>query len=189
MTRLTRHTVETAPEASKEILAQNEKAFGFVPGLYQVMAGAPQLLQTYGAIHKAFQKTSFNAKEQTVVWQTINVEHECTYCVPAHTALAGMMNVDPALNEALRAEAPLGDGKLEALRTFALIVARNRGHVTQADLDAFYAAGYGEQQVLEVILGVAQKVLSNYTNHIAQTTVDPAFSQFEWTRSSGKAAA
>lgn len=188
MTRLTRHTVETAPEASKDLLAQTEKAFGFAPGLYQVMAGAPQLFQTYSAIHQAFQKTSFNAKEQTVVWQTINVEHECTYCVPAHTALAGMMNVDTALNEALRNEAPLNDAKLEALRTFALIVVRNRGHVTQADLDTFYSAGYGEQQVLEVILGVAQKVLSNYTNHIAQTPVDPAFEQFAWARSRSEAA-
>ncbi|WP_366524330.1 hypothetical protein [uncultured Roseobacter sp.] len=77
----------------------------------------------------------------------------------------------------------MNDAKLEALRTFTLVVVRNRGHVTQADLDAFYAAGYGEQQVLEVILGVAQKVLSNYTNHIAQTPVDPAFTQFTWTHS------
>lgn len=182
MTRLTRHIVETAPEGVKDFLAQTEKTFGFAPGLYQVMASAPQLLQTYGAIQQAFQKTSFNAKEQTVVWQTINVEHECTYCVPAHTALAGKMNVDPALNEALRNEAPLNDAKREALRTFTLVVVRNRGHVSQADLDAFYAAGYGEQQVLEVILGVAQKVLSNYTNHIAQTPVDPAFEQLAWQR-------
>lgn len=188
MTRLTRHTVETAPEGSKETLAQTEKAFGFAPGLFQIMAGAPQLLQTYNTIHQAFQKTSLNARELTVVWQTINVEHECTYCVPAHTALAGMMNVDPALNEALRNEAPLGDAKLEALRTFALLVIRNRGHVTQADLDNFYAAGYGEQQVLEVVLGVAQKVITNYTNHIAQTPVDPAFTQFSWKPNAAEAA-
>jgi len=99
-----------------------------------------------------------------------------------------MMNVDPTLNEALRNEAPLNDAKLEALRTFVLIVVRNRGHVTQADLDTFYAAGYGEQQVLEVILGVAQKVLSNYTNHIAQTPVDPVFEQFSWARNRSEAA-
>ncbi|MEL7453246.1 MAG: carboxymuconolactone decarboxylase family protein, partial [Pseudomonadota bacterium] len=133
MTRLTQHTVETAPEGAKDTLAQTAKAFGFTPGLFQVMAGAPQLLQTYNTIHQAFQKTSFNARELTVVWQTINVEHECTYCVPAHTALAGMMKVDPALNQALRNEAPLNDAKLEALRTFALLVVRNRGHVTNAD--------------------------------------------------------
>ncbi|GAA0468990.1 carboxymuconolactone decarboxylase family protein [Parasphingorhabdus litoris] len=188
MTRLTKHTVETAPDGAKDTLAQTEKTFGFAPGLFQVMAGAPQLLQTYNVIHQAFQKTSFNARELTVVWQTINVEHECTYCVPAHTALAGMMNVDPELNDALRNEAPLNDAKLEALRTFTLLVVRNRGHVAQTDLEAFYAAGYGEQQVLEVILGVAQKVISNYTNHIAQTPVDPAFTKFTWTRSSAEAA-
>mgnify|MGYP000704292700 FL=1 len=112
----------------------------------------------------------------------INVEHACHYCVPAHTGIANMMKVDEAITEALRNETPLADEKLEALRTFTLSVVRNRGNVTQEDLDAFYAVGYGEQQVLEVILGLAQKTISNYTNHIAHTPVDDAFKKFEWSK-------
>ena len=63
-----------------------------------------------------------------------------------------------------------------------LTIVRNRGNVTQEDLDAFYAAGYGEQQVLEIILGLSQKVISNYTNHIAHTPVDEPFKKFEWSK-------
>ena len=63
-----------------------------------------------------------------------------------------------------------------------LTIVRNRGQVTQQDLEAFYAAGYGEQQVLEIILGLAQKVISNYTNHIASTPLDAPFQQFAWTK-------
>jgi len=44
------------------------------------------------------------------------------------------------------------------------------------------------QQVLEIFLGLAQKVLSNYTNHIAQTPVDPAFTLFTSTRRSSEVA-
>lgn len=91
-----------------------------------------------------------------------------------------MMKVDNEIIESLRNETPLTDAKLESLRTFTLSMVRNRGNVSQQDLEAFYAAGYGEQQVLEIILGLSQKVISNYTNHIANTPVDAAFQKFAW---------
>lgn len=182
MTNFPRHTAETAPEAAKERLIASEKAYGFLPGLYQVMADAPQLLETYQRTHEAFMSTSFNNTELTVVWQTINVEHECHYCVPAHTGIAHSMGIAQDVIDALRDETPLADPKLEALRTFTLALTRGRGNATPAEFEAFYAEGYGSQQVLEIILGLSQKVLSNYTNHVAQTAVDPAFQQFSWSR-------
>jgi alkylhydroperoxidase family enzyme len=63
-----------------------------------------------------------------------------------------------------------------------LTIVRNRGQVTQEDLNAFYAAGYEERQVLEIILGLSQKTISNYTNHIANTPVDEAFKKFAWSK-------
>ncbi|MBO9479468.1 carboxymuconolactone decarboxylase family protein [Shimia sp. R11_0] len=182
MTTFPRYTAETAPEAAKERLVASEKAYGFLPGLYQVMAGAPQLLETYQRTHEAFVSTSFDNTELTVVWQTINVEHECHYCVPAHTGIAHSMNVDAGVIDALRNETPLADPKLEALRTFTLALVRGRGHVAPEAYEVFYAAGYGTQQVLEIILGLSQKILSNYTNHVAQTAVDPAFEPFAWSK-------
>ena len=180
MTTLKVHNIETAPEGSKALLEQSLKANGMIPGLHGVLAGAPGILEAYQTIHKLFTETSFNKEELTVVWQTINVEHECHYCVPAHTAIANMMKVDQSITESLRNETPLEDAKLEALRTLTLAITRNRGHVSQEELTAFYAVGYGEQQVLEIILGLSQKVISNYTNHIANTAVDAPFQPFAW---------
>lgn len=180
MTTLKVHNIETAPEGSKALLEQSLKANGMVPGLHGVLAGAPGILEAYQTIHKLFTETSFNKEELTVVWQTINVEHKCHYCVPAHTAIAKMMKVDDAVTEALRNKTPLEDSKLKALRTLTLAITRNRGHVSQEELKAFYEAGYGEQQVLEIILGLSQKVISNYTNHIANTEVDAPFQKFAW---------
>ena len=57
---------------------------------------------------------------------------------------------------------------------------RNRGFVNDADTQAFLAAGYTNKQILEVILGVSQKVMSNYVNHFAQTPVDKVFEKFAW---------
>ncbi|MEO9481412.1 MAG: carboxymuconolactone decarboxylase family protein [Maribacter dokdonensis] len=182
MTTLKVHNIESAPEGSKPLLENSQKSFGMIPGLHGVLAASPKILEAYQTLHQLFTETSFNEEELTVVWQTINVEHACHYCVPAHTAIANMMKVDDAITEALRNETPLADAKLEALRTMTLTIVRNRGNVTQEDLDAFYAAGYGEQQVLEIILGLSQKVISNYTNHIAHTPVDEPFKKFEWSK-------
>lgn len=182
MTTLTIHTLETAPEASKPMLEKSKKAYGMVPNLHAVLASAPSTFDAYQKLHELFVNTSFDAEELTVVWQGINVEHGCDYCVPAHTGIAHSMKVDPALTEALRNQEPMPTAKLQALLDMTLTIVRNRGHVSQEELDAFYSAGYGEQQVLEIILGLSQKVISNYTNHIAGTPVDAPFKAFAWSK-------
>ncbi|TXE10602.1 carboxymuconolactone decarboxylase family protein [Gelidibacter salicanalis] len=182
MTSLKIHTIETAPEDSKPFLEYSQKANGMIPGLHGVLAGSPGLLEAYQTIHKLFTESSFDNDELTVVWQTINVEHACHYCVPAHTGIAKMMKVDEAITEALRNQTPLENSKLEALRTMTLNLVRNRGQVNAAELETFYAAGYEERQVLDIILGISQKVISNYTNHIANTPVDAPFEKFAWSK-------
>ncbi len=82
--------------------------------------------------------------------------------------------------EALRTNTPIADPKLEALRTFAAVINETRGWPTQAQVDAFLAAGYTKQTVLEVIVGTSLKVMSNYTNHVAETEVDDAFAPNAW---------
>lgn len=182
------HTLETAPEAAKPLLELSLKANGRIPGLHGVMAAAPALLEAYQATGKAFLSTSLTDEEKTVVWMTVNVEQNCHYCVPAHTGIAKMMKVDDAIIEALRDETPLPTPKLEALRDFTLKVVRGRGFVDDADTQAFLDAGFTETNILEVIVGVAHKVMSNYTNHFAKTPVDKVFEKFAWERKSPVAA-
>ncbi|MBA6327766.1 carboxymuconolactone decarboxylase family protein [Colwellia sp. MB02u-6] len=180
MTTLTTHTIESAPEASKALLEKSVSAYGMLPNLHGVLASSPSLLSAYQTLHELFANSSFDAEELTVVWQGINVEHGCTYCVPAHTGIAHSMKVNPNLTQALRDQQAMPTAKLQALLDMTLIIVRNRGNVTNEELAAFYAAGYGEQQLLEIILGLSQKVISNYTNHIAETPVDDAFKPFAW---------
>jgi alkylhydroperoxidase family enzyme len=184
MTPFTLHNQNTASDAAKPLLAKSQQAYGMIPGLHAVMAEAPGLLEGYQVLHGLFVDSSFTADEKTVVWQTINVEHACHYCVPAHTGIAKSMKVADDISNALRDETPLPTAKLEALRDFTLAMVRQRGELEPKQLQDFYAAGYTQQNVLEVILGMGQKVMSNYTNHIAQTPVDEAFKQFAWDKKS-----
>ena len=176
------HDMTTAPEASKPLLEKSQAAFGRLPGLHKIMSESPQHLEGYQVLHHLFQQTDFDDEEKTVVWQTLNVEHECHYCVPAHTGIAKMMKVSDEITEALRNETPLPTPKLEALRTFTLAVARQRGNVTEEQMQAFFDAGYSHRAILDVVLGLAQKVMSNYVNHMAETEVDEVMRGFLWER-------
>ncbi|MEM9780842.1 MAG: carboxymuconolactone decarboxylase family protein [Pseudomonadota bacterium] len=183
------HTVETAPEGAKPLLENSIRGFGMIPNLHGVMAESPALLEAYQRVHAlVVENTAFDAAERTVIWQAINVEHACHYCVPAHTAIAHRDKVEPAVIDALRAGQPLADPKLEALRQFTLAVLRRRGEADAAQIDAFRAAGYGDRHILEVVLVLSQKVMSNYVNHLFDTPVDAPFQKFAWTPSDTAAA-
>ena len=177
------HDLDSAPEGSKHLIENSIKGFGRLPGLHKVLAESPQAYEGYQVLGQLFQATEFDAEELTVVWQSINVENECHYCVPAHTGIAKLMKVSDEISEALRNETALPTAKLEALRTFTVQMHRQRGNVDDAQLAAFLAAGFTHRSVLDIVLGMAQKTLSNYVNHLAETPVDEVFQPLLWTRS------
>lgn len=178
MTEFTLHTLDSAPERSKPLLEKSLKGFGSIPNLHAVMAEAPAVLEAYQNLHQLFMQTSFTAAEKTVIWQSINTDHQCHYCVPAHTAIANMMQVDQQLIGALKNNQQLKDAKLQLLQDTTLALVRQRGQLKDEQVHTFYAAGYNRQQLLEIILGISQKVMSNDINHIAATPLDDAFKPF-----------
>ena len=132
-------------------------------------------------LYALFERSSLSKVERNVVWMTINVENACHYCVPAHTAIALMQGVDADIVDALRSETALKDARLEALRQFTLALVRQRGRLEDAQVAQFLGAGFTQRHILDVLLGLAQKTMSNYANHLAGTPVDEAFAKFEWT--------
>lgn len=168
----------TAPKAAQQRLSNTKASMGWIPNLIGTLAQSPETLAAYQTMHELFQKTSFDAAELTVVWQTINIANGCQYCVPAHNAIAKSMKVSDALVAEITSRQPLSNAKLETLRTTTLALVEQRGLLTAAQQATFFAAGYGNQQLLEIVLGMAQKTISNYTNHLAQTPLDEPFQAF-----------
>ncbi|MDA3935037.1 MAG: carboxymuconolactone decarboxylase family protein [Gammaproteobacteria bacterium] len=180
MSKFTLHDVNSAPDASKPLLENSLQGFGMIPNLHAVLAESPQALEAYKTLTKLFLETSLSSNEKHVLWLTINVANRCHYCVPAHTMLAKKDNVPDEIITALRENRELPDAKLNALRNFALTIVEQRGEVADSDIKAFLDAGFDRRNVLDVMLGVAHKTLSNYTNHITHTPVDDAFKKFAW---------
>jgi len=180
MTKFNVHTKETATTESAALLAGAEKAYGFIPNLLGVFAESPATLKAYLTVGKIFDESSFSPTERQLVILTASRLNDCRYCVAAHSVVAGMQKVPAELIEAIRNDQPIADSKLQALRSFTAAVVEKQAWVSDEDVADFLAAGYSKAQVLEVILGISFKIMSNYVNHITDTPLDDAFAAKAW---------
>lgn len=169
------HTKETAPEASKPLMEQVEKGFGFVPNIFGVMSESPAATEAYLTLNKMVQeKTALSPVEQQVALLAISERNGCDYCIAAHTGSAERANVDSGVLEALRNGSKLPDPKLDALATYARTVIDKKGWVDESDVQALLDAGYTRQQLMDVYVVLSLKTISNYVNHVADTPLDAA---------------
>jgi uncharacterized peroxidase-related enzyme len=175
------HEMANAPAALVTILNAVQRAWGFVPHLHRVLAKRPAALEAYSTLWGITEKTGFTAQERNITFLAIIYENECTHCMAGHTNLSRMAKVDPEVIAAIRENRPIADAKLEALRPFAGKVTRERGAVSETDVTAFKAAGYDNRAVLDLLVLAATKLISNYTNHLAQTPNDSFMKGAEWT--------
>ena len=154
---------------------------GQVINMYRGMAHAPGLLDTYVEGSARFRTESgFTPTEQEVVFLTISIANECTYCVAGHSTLADRRGIDREVVDALREGRALLDPRLEALRALTLDVVFEKGWAQAGSMARFLDAGYEPQQVLYIVLAIGLKAMSNYTNHLLDTPVDDAFAARTW---------
>jgi uncharacterized peroxidase-related enzyme len=178
-------TVETAEPQGRTLLEQAKRRLGMIPNMYAYMVNSPGLLSTYLHGYDLFRKQSgFTPAEQEVIFLTISHENGCDYCMAAHSVIADKQShVPPAVTDAIRNGSTIPDQKLRALSDFTRTMFETRGRPDSSHVDGFLAAGYTERHVLEIILALAVKTLSNYANHVFHTPVDSVFAQRMWNAS------
>lgn len=168
--------VKTAPEKSRPLLEKIQKSFQFIPNLFGTFANSPVLLEGYLGLEGAFEKGSLSAVERQVVLLAASVENNCRYCTAAHsTVLKAFLHVPADVVSAVRSNLPLPDPKLNSLVVLTREIVSRRGHVGAQTIGNFLAAGYRKDQILEVLMGVALKTMSNYLDHISPSELDQAF--------------
>jgi len=180
MSLQTLHTPSTAPAESHNILLGYLDRFGFIPNVAAVMAQSPATLKGYVETYELLGKTDFTPAEQQLIFLAVSRANLCPYCVAAHSTVGKMMGLDDQTITAVRDGIPILNAKLSAIATFATKLVESRGCVSQNATNDFLAAGHTEAQILEVILGVSTKTISNYVNHISKTPLDAAFVPMAW---------
>jgi len=187
MTAFTIHTIDTAPEDSRETLRHVRKTLGMIPNLAAAMAESPTLLRSFFAVRDLYAQGSMRRIDIEVLSLTNAFENGCEWCMAFHSAgalKAGLSDEDLAR---LRAGNAPTDPRLRALSDFSRSMVRNRGNVSAQDLEGFYAAGCTRAQTLEVVLGAGFSVMSNFSGHLADAPLGLAFEPHAWTKPDGGA--
>ena len=159
---------EVAP-ANQAIFDNLNKALGFVPNLYATIAYSDNGLSRYLAYQNA--KTTLSNKEKEAVNLIVSQVNGCVYCQSAHTVI-GKMNgfTDEQILDMRRGKAT--DTKLNALVQLAKSIMQNKGRADAVLVDNFFAQGYTNENLVDLILQVSDKVAMNYLHNLIQIPVD-----------------
>src|SRR5215470_14468716 len=169
---LTPTSIQAAPLASQPLLEAVKKQLGVAPNVFRVTSNSPAALEGYVGLLGALSKGKLPAPTRERIALAVAEANGCDYCLSAHTYLGkNLAKLDDAEITANRNGAS-NDPKADAAVRFAAKVARERGHVSEADVSAVKAAGYTDAQVIEIVLHVALNTWTNYINEVAKTEID-----------------
>jgi uncharacterized peroxidase-related enzyme len=165
-------TVEAAPAAAQSMLQAVNKMLGSVPNLFRLVAKSPAALEGYLGMSGALGKGALSAATRERIALAVAEVNGCNYCLSAHTYLGkNFAKLDDAEITANR-NGSSNDIKAAAAVKFAVKVAKERGHVSDADVRAVKEAGYDDAQVIEIVQHVALNTWTNYINEVAKTEID-----------------
>ena len=172
MSRLSIPTVDTAPEASKPLLAAVKQQLGVVPNLMKLVGHSPAALEGYLSLNGALAKGKLDTKLRERIALGVAEFNGCDYCLSAHSYLgANVAKLNQTELDAAR-DFRSEDARADAALRFARRVAESHGRVSDAELATLRAAGFDEAGVVEIVVNVALNVLTNYINNVAQTDID-----------------
>jgi AhpD family alkylhydroperoxidase len=180
MSKFPIYTVESAPEASKPALRDLNAAFGVIPNLVGAMAASPVLINSLVGLFGRVHGGSFSEAQVQILLLTNAVTNRCAWAVAFHTALALKEGLTQADTDAIRSGRSPSDQKLGALSTLARNLIEKRGRISDQDGEAFLAAGFGKEHLLEVIAASAASTITNYTGNVADPPLDSAFQPHVW---------
>ena len=174
------HTLESAPEKSRPALQGLKQAVGLIPNLAATMAKLPTLVNGFVGAFGNFHSGSFSGPQKQVLLLTNAVTNTCAWAVAFHSTLALKEGVDAADVGAIRESRLPKDATFAALSGFTRALIEKRGHVDERDISTFTDAGFGPDQVLEVIAGLAVSVLANYAGNITNPVLEEPFKAQNW---------
>lgn len=161
---------EEVSEVNQAIFDNLEKMVGFVPNLFATYAHSENALGNYLSLSNA--KTSLKAKEKEVVNLAVSQVNNCIYCLSAHTAIGKMNGFTDGEILELRAGKASFNEKLDALARLAKNITENRGATDAQVVDDFFAAGWTKENLIDTIVLVGDKTISNYVHSTTKVPVD-----------------
>ena len=163
-------TLDKVSEKNKSILSQMNEKLGFIPNIYATYALSENALERYTTFANG--KTSLNNKEKEVVNLVVSQANGCTYCLAAHTAI-GKMNgfTDEQIISIRKGDASFNP-KFNALVKATKDIIENRGKVDESSISGFFEAGYTQENLVDLVVGIGEKTITNFLHNITDIPID-----------------
>ena len=173
MPRIPVHTVESAPEASRQELAALATSFGKILNIHGEMAHSPAVLLAYGAIERILlEHGSFDGRTREAIALAVANVDGCSYCEAAHTGGGKAVGLTHDQMVAVRRGSAEFDPKLDVLLTLAREYAANLGSVPDGTWQQAVDLGWTDEQLTELSVHVTLNMFTNYFNHFVETDLD-----------------
>ncbi len=163
-------TRQEVSETNQAIFDKLQQQLGFVPNLYAYYAKNDTALADYLTLQN--RKSTLKAKEREVVNLVTSQINGCHYCQSAHTAIGKMNGFTDDQMVEIRSGSASFDGKLDALAKFTASAVQNRGRADETAKAAFFAAGYTEANLIDVVIVIGDKIISNYIHNLTGFAID-----------------
>lgn len=170
-------TIESVPDNARASMAFVKKRLGSISNLMATLGNSPAMLNGYLALDAAWETTVLTVRERQLVLLTASVENKCLYCIAAHSTTLAGMRVDAEIIQSVRNRTALTHSGLDALVGLTRELVNERGFVGEAAKQKFFAAGYDEIVLMEILIGVALKTMSNYLDHLNPISIDTVFQE------------
>ena len=141
-----------------------------MPNLYATLAHSAHALASYLAMQNA--KSSIVGKAREVVNLVVSQVNGCEYCLAAHTAIGKMVGFTDAQIIEIRRGGASFDAKLDALARLVKNIASERGHADPARVQAFFDAGWTRENLVDAIVVIGDKTVTNYLHGTTRVPVD-----------------
>jgi uncharacterized peroxidase-related enzyme len=170
MSNFTIPTREEVSANNQVIFDQLQKSLGFVPNLYAYYAKSKTALPDYLALQN--RKSTLRAKEREIINLVVSQINNCLYCLSAHTVLGKMQGFSEAQILEIRAGSASFDAKFDALVKFTTSTVLNRGRADENTKKAFFEAGYTEANLIDAVIVIGDKTISNYIHNLTDFAID-----------------
>jgi uncharacterized peroxidase-related enzyme len=165
-------SIESSPAASQPMLSAVKAQLGSVPNMFRLVGNSPAALEGYLGLNAALAKGALEAPTRERIALAVAELNGCDYCLSAHAHLGKTFAKLDDAEIAANRRGGSNDPKADVAVRFAAAVARERGHVGEAAVQAVRVAGYTDAQIIEIVQHVALNTWTNYLNEVALTDLD-----------------
>lgn len=162
-------SLDKLSKKSQNFLTAMQKTTGKIPNMYSIIGYSENALQSYSSFSN--RKSSLSSADKEIINLLVSELNDCDYCIAAHMGKAKAAGFTEQQITSIR-KCEFSDAKQKALGAFIKEVVENKGTVKPETLKQFFNVGYTNENLVDAVLLVADRIFTNYLHAVTDMPID-----------------